>query len=168
MKITLQRLGRTIAAVAVVTIGLIATSKAANAQQLQFCDGPIGSWTYTVPQGTAPAIHGVDTYSADGRYVTADVIGGLFQTAGIGSWSCTGSNKWVLNFFTFVYDNTTGNQIGTLEYQQTATLSRDQESFTGAGQFKYYDTTGAAVGSGSYTITAKRIVAGSPLPAHLQ
>jgi len=166
MKITLKQLGRSIASVAILALGLIAGSKAANAQNLQLCDGPVGSWSYTVPEASGP-VHGNDTYSADGRYVTADVIGGLFQTTGIGSWSCTGFNTWVLNFSTLVYDPTTGDQIGTLQYRQNATLGSKGNTFTGAGAVTYYDTTGASVFSSTYTISATRIVAGAPLPNHL-
>jgi hypothetical protein len=57
--------------------------------------------------------------------------------------------------------------LGTLEYRQTAKLGRDGNTFTGSGDFEYYDAAGVGLGSGSYTITATRIIAGSPLPAHL-
>jgi hypothetical protein len=166
MKITLKQLRRTVASVAILALGLIASSKAANAQILQLCAGPVGSWSYTVPQASGAA-HGNDTYSADGRFVTADVMGGLFQTAGIGSWSCTGPNTWVLNFSTLIYDPTTGDQIGTLLYRQNAKLGKGGNTFTGSGEFTYYDTTGASVFSGTYTISASRIVAGAALPEHL-
>ena len=52
--------------------------------------------------------------TADGGYATADVIGGLFQTTGIGSWACTGHNTCVLTFFTLNYDPTSGALLRTL------------------------------------------------------
>jgi hypothetical protein len=172
MKIKLRLLQGGAALTAILALGALCTPTAFSQSvgpldNLQFCQGPIGSWQYTVPQGTAPAVHGVDSYSPDGGYVTADVIGGLPQTTGIGSWACTGSNTWVLTFFTLIYDPTTGDQIGTLEYRQTATLGRGGNTFSGSGVYEYYDATGAGLGSGSFTITAKRIVAGSALPAYL-
>jgi hypothetical protein len=173
MKIKLQLMQGAAALIAIFALGALASPTTAfcqsnqSSQNTQSCQGPTGSWRYSVPQVGAPAIQGVDTYSGDGGYATVDVIGGLFQTTGIGSWACTGHNTWVLTFFTFNYDPTSGALLGTLEYLQTAKLGPDGNTFTGSGSFEYYDATGSGVGSGSYTITATRIIAGSPLPAHL-
>jgi len=173
MKTKLQLIQGAAALIAIFALGGLLSPTTAfsqtnqSSQDTQSCQGPTGSWRYSVPEGSAPAIQGVDTYSADGGYATADVIGGLFQTAGIGSWACTGYNTWVLTFFTFNYDPSSGALLGTLEYRQTAKLGPDGNTFTGSGEYEYYDAAGVGVGSGSYTITAKRIIAGSPLPTHL-
>ena len=173
MKIRFQLIQGAAALIAIFAFCVLASPTTAfsqtnqSSQDTQSCQGPAGSWRYSVPQVGAPAIQGVDTYSGDGGYATVDLIGGLFQTAGIGSWACTGHNTWVLTFFTFNYDPTSGALLGTLEYRQTAKLGRDGNTFTGSGDFEYYDAAGVGLGSGSYTITATRIIAGSPLPAHL-
>lgn len=173
MKTKLQLIQGAAALIAIFALGVLASPTTAfsqsnqSSQDTQSCQGPMGSWRYSVPQVGAPAIQGVDTYSGDGGYATADWIGGLFQTTGIGSWACTGYNTWVLTFFTFNYDPTSGALLGTLEYRQTAKLGPNGNTFTGSGEFEYYDATGVGLGSGSYTITATRIIAGSPLPKHL-
>jgi hypothetical protein len=173
MKTKLQLIQGAAVLIAIFALGVLASPTTAfsqsdqSSQDTRSCQGPTGSWRYSVPQAGAPDIQGFDTYSADGGYATVDVIGGLFQTTGIGSWKCTGHNTWELTFFTLNYDPTSGALLGTLEYRQTAKLDRDGDTFSGSGDFEYYDAAGVGVGSGSYTITATRIIAGSPLPAHL-
>jgi hypothetical protein len=68
---------------------------------------------------------------------------------------------------TLLYDKKSGVQTGTVEYRETGTLGSDGDTFTFAGDYVYYNASGADADSGSYKGSSTRLVAGSPLPKHL-
>ena len=127
---------------------------------------PEGSWLYTVtiPNSSgAPIVFiGTETYSAGGGYVEADQLSftpGYLATAGHGGWRSRGNNRFLLTYVNLTYD-ANGNPTGSGKVRQTTTMAGN--SYSGSGDFFYYDLNGNVVASGTFTITAKRISVESP------
>jgi len=159
------------ALIALFSFAALGSSTAAFAQEGNECHGPEGSWLYAVtipgPYGGSPTVfQGIETYSAGGGYVEADQLSFNPQslaTAGHGPWKSTGERKFLLTYVNLPYDFVaTGNPTGTSKVRQTTTLDRTGNSYSGSGDFKYYDLKGNVVFSGTFTITAKRIRVESP------
>jgi hypothetical protein len=130
--------------------------------------GPEGSWLYTVtipnPPGAPIVFLGTETYSAGGGYVAADQLSfmpGSLATAGHGAWKSTGERTFLLTYVNLTYDST-GTPTGSSKVRQTTKLARTGNSYSGSGDYAYYDLNGNVVLSGTFTITAKRILVESP------
>jgi hypothetical protein len=153
-------------------------SPTAFGQQDRGANDPVGSWIYTVtiPGGTAPPIvfQGIETYVFGGGYVETDQLSfspSSLSTPSHGSWANTtaqlGTGKsgvqpaFLLTYHNFTYDNT-GTPTGTSKIRQIAVLAHDGNSYNGSGDFFYYDLDGKLVLSGTFTITANRIVVEAP------
>ena len=156
---------------ALVSLGAPAEANAQTTTQLSGsflqAQGPQGSWLYTV---TIPGytFQGIETYSAGGGYTEADQLSFspiAVASAGHGAWEMTGAKTFVLTYLNLTFDAfSTGNPTGTLKVRQTTTLSKSGNSYTGAGDFTYYDLDGNPIPSisGTFTITATRIVVQAP------
>jgi hypothetical protein len=126
---------------------------------------PEGSWLYTVtiPSSSGNFVFlGTETYSAGGGYVEADQLSftpGYLATAGHGAWKSTGNNTFLLTYMNLTYD-ASGNPTGSSKVRQTTTISGN--SYSGSGDFHYYNLKGKIVASGTFTITAKRILVQAP------
>jgi len=144
-----------------------AQSTAQLSASLQQAKGPEGSWLYTV---TIPGytFQGIETYSAGGGYTEADQLSFnplAVASAGHGAWQMTGARTFNLTYLNLTFDGfSSGNPTGTLKVRQTTTLSKSGNSYTGAGDFTYYDLDGNPIPSisGTFTITATRIVVQAP------
>jgi len=130
--------------------------------------GPEGSWLYTVtipnPPGAPIVFLGTETYSAGGGYVEADQLSftpGSLATAGHGAWKSTGERRFLLTYVNLTYD-ATGTPTGSSKVRQTTKLARTGNSYSGSGDYAYYDLNGNVVLSGTFTITANRILVESP------
>ena len=129
--------------------------------------GPEGSWLYTA---TIPGytFQGIETYSAGGGYTEADQLSfspSAVASAGHGAWKMTGANTLNLTYLNLTFDGfSTGNPTGTLKVRQTTTINKSGNSYTGSGDFTYYDLDGNPIPSisGTFTITATRIVVEAP------
>jgi hypothetical protein len=136
-------------------------------QENKATQGPEGSWLYTVtiPGTSGPFVFlGTETYSPGGGYVEADQLSfmpGSLATAGHGSWKSTGERTFLLTYVNLTYD-ATGAPTGLSKVRQTTKLARSGNSYSGSGDYAYYDLNGNVVLSGTFTITAKRILVESP------
>lgn len=160
------------AAALTVLIGLAALNSPATAfaqgstQSNAKSQTPEGSWLYTVtipsPPNAPIVFLGTETYSAGGGYVEADQLSftpGYLATAGHGAWKSTVGSKFLLTYLNLTYD-ASGNPTGSGKVRQTATVSGN--SYSGSGDFTYYDVNGNVVASGRFTITATRILVQAP------
>ncbi|SPE26246.1 exported hypothetical protein [Candidatus Sulfotelmatomonas gaucii] len=137
--------------------------------QLTGClpQGPEGSWLYTV---TIPGytFQGIETYASGGGYTEADQLSFspiAVASAGHGAWEMTGKKTFVLTYLNLTFDGfSTGNPTGTLKVRQTTTIGASGNSYTGSGDYTYYDLDGNPIPSvsGTFTITAKRILVQAP------
>jgi len=150
---------------ALVVLSALGSPTAAFAQNSP-SQGPEGSWLYTVtipnPPGAPIVFLGTETYSAGGGYVEADQLSftpGYLATAGHGGWRNRGNNRFLLTYVNLTYD-ANGNPTGSGKVRQTTTMAGN--SYSGSGDFFYYDLNGNVVASGTFTITAKRISVESP------
>jgi hypothetical protein len=84
---------------------------------------------------------------------------GYLATAGHGGWKSTGKDGFLLTYMNLTYD-ANGNPTGTGKVRQTTTISGN--SYSGSGDYAYYDVYGNVVASGTFTITAKRILVQAP------
>lgn len=132
------------------------------------CQSPEGSWLYTVtlpnPGGAPIVFQGVETYAAGGGYSEADQLSftpGYFATAGHGAWRSTGPGTFLLTYLNLTYD-ASGNPTGSGKVRQTTTMNKNGTSYSGSGDFFYYDLNGNTVASGTFTITATRIMVQKP------
>jgi hypothetical protein len=66
-----------------------------------------------------------------------------------------------LTYMNFTYDHT-GTSTGMSRIRQIATLGSDGRTYSGTGDFAYYDPSGNVVFSGTFTITATKIQAQAP------
>jgi hypothetical protein len=129
--------------------------------------GPEGSWLYTV---TIPGytFQGIETYSAGGGYTEADQLSFnplAVASAGHGAWKMTGEKTFDLTYLNLTFDSfSTGNPTGTLKVRQTTVIDKSGNSYTGSGDYTYYDLHGNPIPSisGTFTITATRIVVQAP------
>lgn len=129
--------------------------------------GPEGSWLYTV---TIPGytFQGIETYSAGGGYTEADQLSFspiAVASAGHGAWKMTGGNTFNLTYLNLTFDAfSSGNPTGTLKVRQTTMIDKSGNSYSGSGDYTYYDLDGNPIPSisGTFTITAKRIVVQAP------
>jgi hypothetical protein len=151
---------------ALLVLAALGSPTAAFAQN-NTSQGPEGSWLYTVtiPSSGGPFVFlGTETYSAGGGYVEADQLSfmpGSLATAGHGAWKCTGENRFLLTYVNLTCDSS-GNPTGTSKVRQTTTLARSGNSYSGSGDYAYYDLNGNVVLAGTFTITAKRILVEVP------
>jgi hypothetical protein len=144
-----------------------AQSTAQLSASLQQAKGPEGSWLYTV---TIPGytFQGIETYSAGGGYTEADQLSFnplAVASGGHGAWKMTAGNTFILTYLNLTFDGfSTGNPTGTLKVRQTTVLGKGGNSYTGAGDYTYYDLDGNSIPSisGTFTITARRIVVQAP------
>jgi hypothetical protein len=156
---------------ALIPLGAPAAATAQTTTQLsgiaQQALGPQGSWLYTV---TIPGFtfQGIETYSAGGGYTEADQLSfnplGV-ASAGHGAWQMTGQRTFNLTYLNLTFDGfSTGNPTGTLKVRQTTSINKSGDSYTGSGDYTYYDLDGNPIPSisGTFTITATRIVVQAP------
>jgi hypothetical protein len=148
---------------ALVALAVLGSPTSALAQTAQ---GLEGSWAYTVtipnPGGSPLVFLGIETYSAGGGYVEADQLSfspGSLATAGHGVWKSTGANKFLLTYINLTYD-ANGNPTGSSKVRQTTKLEGNR--YSGSGDYAYYDVNGNVVLSGTFTITATRILVEAP------
>ena len=154
---------------ALIPLGLPTPAAAQNIVQLSASlpQGPEGSWLYTV---TIPGytFQGIETYSAGGGYTESDQLSFspiAVASAGHGAWKMTGGNTFNLTYLNLTFDAfSSGNPTGTLKVRQTTMIARSGNSYTGSGDYTYYDLDGNPIPSisGTFTITAKRIVVQAP------
>lgn len=148
-----------------------ATAQTAAESKAQFTgwlpQGPEGSWLYTV---TIPGytFQGIETYSAGGGYTEADQLSFspiAVASAGHGAWKMTGEKTFVLTYLNLTFDAfSSGNPTGTLKVRQNTRIDESGNSYTGSGDYTYYDLNGNPIPSisGTFTITAKRILVQAP------
>jgi hypothetical protein len=127
---------------------------------------PEGSWLYKVsipdPPDAPIVFLGTETYAAGGGYVEADQLSftpGYLATAGHGAWESTGDNTFLLTYMNLTYDKS-GNATGSSRVRQKTKL--DGDKYSGSGDYFYYDLDGKVTASGTFTITAKRILVQAP------
>jgi hypothetical protein len=144
-----------------------AESKAQLSGFLPQTQRPEGSWLYTV---TIPGytFQGIETYSTGGGYKEADQLSFsplAVASAGHGAWQMTGERTFNLTYLNLTFDAfSSGNPTGTLKVRQTTRMDKSGNSYTGSGDYTYYDLDGNPIPSisGTFTITAKRIVVQAP------
>jgi hypothetical protein len=86
-------------------------------------------------------------------------------SAGHGAWKMTGERTFDLTYLNLTFDSfSSGNPTGTLKVRQTTVIDKSGNSYTGSGDYTYYDLHGNPIPSisGTFTITAKRIVVQAP------
>jgi hypothetical protein len=129
--------------------------------------GPEGSWLYTV-KIPGYTFQGLETYSGGGGYTETDQLSFspvAVASAGHGVWKMTGENTFVLTYLNLTFDGfSTGNPTGKLKVRQTTKMDKSGNSYTGSGDYTYYDLDGHPIPSisGTFTITATRIVVQGP------
>jgi hypothetical protein len=155
---------------ALIVMGLLGNLAPACAQSA-VSQHPVGSWlfTVTIPVDDNPAdnivFQGVETYIMDGGYIETDQLSfspslGL-STPSHGSWASTGGSDFLMTYLNFTFDST-GTAQGKALVRQTATIGKDKKSYSGSGDFSYFDPTGKVVLAGTFTVTATRIEVQAP------
>ena len=164
-------------------VAAIGGTGAAHAQSLpasEACQGPEmprfdscqrleGSWLYTVsfpnPPGAPIVFQGLETYAAGGGYSEADelsVMPGYLATAGHGAWKLIeGRGAFLLTYVNLTYD-AFGNATGSSKVRQSARMDNQGKTYSGSGDFTYYDLNGNVVFTDTFTITAQRILVQAP------
>jgi hypothetical protein len=130
---------------------------------------PEGSWLYTV-NISGFTFQGIETYAFGGGYTEADQLSFMptsVASAGHGAWKKTGNRTFLLTYLNLTFNSfSAGTATGTLKVRQTTTIDKTGNSYTGSGDYAYYDTNGDPIpgsnGSGTFTITATRIQVQAP------
>ena len=165
-----QKFRNAFALPALIVVGMLGNLAPARAQPMVL-QHPVGSWLYTVtiPVDDNPAhnivFQGVETYMLGGGYIETDQLSfsptlGLF-TPSHGSWASTGGSDFLMTYLNFTLDST-GTAQGKGMIRQTATIGKDKKSYSGSGDFSYFDPTGKVVLAGTFTVTATRIEVQAP------
>jgi hypothetical protein len=155
---------------ALIAVGLLGNQAPARAQPM-ILQHPVGSWLYTVtiPVDDNPAdnivFQGVETYMLGGGYIETDQLSfsptlGL-STPSHGSWASTGGSDFLMTYLNFTSDSS-GTAEGKGLVRQKATISADNKSYSGSGDFSYFDPAGNVVLAGTFTVTATRIEVQAP------
>ena len=152
-----------------IPLGIPTATVAQNVAQFSASlpQGPEGSWLYTV---TIPGytFQGIETYSSGGGYTEADQLSFnpiAVASAGHGAWKMTSGNTFTLTYLNLTFDGfSSGNPTGTLKVRQSTRIDKSGNSYSGSGDYTYYDLDGNPIPSisGTFTITAKRIVVQAP------
>lgn len=127
---------------------------------------PEGSWLVTeitTSGPPTPTIQALFTYDTGGGVVETDQLD--FNPKALispehGAWKSTGGNQFVAHLIDFHFDSK-GNPAGTLQEQETNTLSENGNTYTGSATFQQFDVNGKQITSGSFSIHATRIHAES-------
>ena len=150
---------------ALLLLALLGASPAAFAQASATPTGPEGSWLYTVTIPGFTTFQGVETYAVEGVYSEADQLSfnpSSAASAGHGAWTSKG-RKFLLTYLNLTFDAfSTGMPTGTLKVRQRAKLDKAGNTYSGAGEYTYFDTSGNVVLTGPFTITATRIQVEAP------
>jgi hypothetical protein len=165
-----QKFRNAFALPALIVVGTLGNLAPARAQPMVL-QHPVGSWLYTVtiPVDDNPAhnivFQGVETYMLGGGYIETDQLSfsptlGL-STPSHGSWASTGGSDFLMTYLNFTFDST-GTAQGKGMIRQTATIGKDTKSYSGSGDFSYFDPTGKVVLAGTFTVTATRIEVQAP------
>jgi len=165
-----QKFHNALALPALIVLGMLGNLAAARAQPMVL-QQPIGSWLYTVtiPVDGNPAhnivFQGVETYMLGGGYIETDQLSfsptlGL-STPSHGSWASTGGSDFLMTYLNFTFDST-GTAQGKAMVRQAATMGKDKKTYSGSGDFTYFDPTGKVVLAGTFTVTATRIEVQAP------
>lgn len=165
-----QKFRNAFALPALIVVGMLGNLAPARAQPMVL-QHPVGSWLYTVtiPVDDNPAhnivFQGVETYMLGGGYIETDQLSfsptlGL-STPSHGSWASTGGSDFLMTYLNFTFDST-GTAQGKGMVRQTATIGKDKKSYSGSGDFSYFDPTGKVVLAGTFTVTATRIEVQAP------
>jgi len=158
-------------ALPLIAMGLLGNTAPLRAQSMTL-EHPVGSWLYTVtiPVDGDPAdnivFQGVETYMLGGGYIETDQLSfsptlGL-STPSHGSWASTSGSDFLMTYLNFTFDST-GTAQGKGLVRQTATIGKDKKSYTGSGDFSYFDPAGKVVLAGTFTVTAIRIEVQAPV-----
>ena len=166
MKTKLRHLFTSAGLIALLSIALLGSSTAAFADQNDSANGPEGSWLYTVTIPDFGTFKGVETYSAGGGYSEADQLSfspESVASAGHGAWKSMGHGKFLMTYVNLTFDKfSTGAPTGASKVRQIATIDKKGNSYSGSGDFNYFDTGGNPVFGGTFTITATRILVEAP------
>ena len=165
-----QKFRNAFALPALIVVGMLGNLAPARAQPMVL-QHPVGSWLYTatIPVDDNPAhnivFQGVETYMLGGGYIETDQLSfsptlGL-STPSHGSWASTGGSDFLMTYLNFTFDST-GTAQGKGMIRQTATIGKDKKSYSGGGDFSYFDPTGKVVLAGTFTVTATRIEVQAP------
>ena len=165
-----QKFRNAFALPALIVVGTLGNLAPARAQPMVL-QHPVGSWLYTVtiPVDDNPAhnivFQGVETYMLGGGYIETDQLSfsptlGL-STPSHGSWASKGGSDFLMTYLNFTFDST-GTAQGKGMIRQTATIGKDKKSYSGSGDFSYFDPTGKVVLAGTFTVTATRIEVQAP------
>jgi hypothetical protein len=146
---------------------VLLSSSAPRALGEERCETPEGTWLYTVtipPSSGGPIVFsGTETYDVGGGYSEADELGVtpyFLATPGHGVWKSNGEGHFLLTYDNFTYD--ANGPSGTGKVRQTTIMSKDGNSYTGSGDFFYYNLNGSVSISGHFTIAAKRVLVEKP------
>ena len=165
-----QKFRNAFALPALMVAGMLGNLAPARAEPMVL-QHPVGSWLYTVtiPVDDNPAhnivFQGVETYMLGSSYIETDQLSfsptlGL-STPSHGTWASTGGSDFLMTYLNFTFDST-GTAQGKGLVRQTATISADKKSYSGSGDFSYFDPTGKVVLAGTFTVTATRIEVQAP------
>src|SRR5579872_5432489 len=112
---------------------------------------PEGSWAFTVTIPGFGTFQGIETYADGGGYTEADQLSFSpfsVASAGHGAWTRTGENKFLLTYVNLTFDGfNTGKPTVTMKVRQAAKIDRTGNSYSGAGDFTYYDLNGNPIPS---------------------
>ena len=151
--------------VALLSIALLGSSTAAFADSNGSSREPEGSWLYTVTIPGFGSFKRIETYSAGSGYseVELSFSPDAVASAGHGAWKSTVRADFLLTYANLTFDKfSTGVPTGTSKVRQTATIDKTGNSYSGSGDFNYFDTDGSPVFGGTFTVTATRILVEAP------
>ena len=165
-----QKFRNAFALPALIVVGMLGNLAPARAEPMVL-QHPVGSWLYTVtiPVDENPGhnivFQGVETYMLDGGYIETDQLS-FSPTLGLsmpshGSWASTGGSDFLMTYLNFTFDSS-GTAQGKAVIRQTATIGKDKKSYSGSGDFSYFDPTGKIVLAGTFMVTATRIEVQAP------
>lgn len=118
----------------------------------------VGLWHVNYVSGGAPFLESFDTWHADGTEFETANFNPVEGNVCVGAWKKVGPRTVQLNHIGWNFDSA-GNSIGTFTLNETNTVSRDGNTYTGTFDYKVFDPDGNLLYEATGTQTATRITA---------
>jgi hypothetical protein len=132
-------------------------------------NGIIGFWKVKfvaegntgIPDGTL-IDNGFAQWHSDGTEIMNSSKPPITSSFCLGVWQKSGPSSYQLNHFALGWD-TSGNFIGPVQIQESVTVNKKANQYTGTFTIDQFDPTGNPLGHVAGNVTATRVTVGTPV-----
>ena len=119
----------------------------------------VGLWYVNYTSGGQPLYESFDQWHSDGTELENPNLAPATGPLCVGVWTKVGGRTFQLHHVGWNFD-INGNSLGSFTLDETNTVDRHGQTYTGTFDLKFYDVDGNLVGEVTGTQTATRITVG--------